>query len=324
MILLTGGAGYIGSQTNFALLEQGYKTVVVDRRLGDGKAIVPPGSIGIKADLLEYPKIKAVFKKHPIEAVIHFAALIQAGESVAKPLEYYRNNVVDSLNLFQAMVEAGVTKLVFSSTAAVYGLPASSRSITEETPKQPINPYGSSKLMVEQILEDALIAHRLSSIRLRYFNACGADPKQRTGENHQVVSHLIPIVLEVAQGKRQSLTVNGRDYRTPDGTCVRDYIHTVDLAAAHLAALEVLKRSEKPFSQAINLGTNQGWSVLEIVREVERVTGRKVPLQFGPRRPGDPDRLVADSRLAKKVLSWQPTHSDLETIIRTSWRWATR
>jgi len=321
-ILIVGGAGYIGSQTNFALLEKGHQTVVFDRRLDDPKAILPPYSQGIKGDLLKKSDIRQAFQGPPIDAVIHFAALIQAGESVAKPLEYYENNYGGTLNLVETMIDAGIKKLVFSSTAAVYGNPTET-PITEEAVKAPINPYGQSKLQVEKLLEDCLTAYGLESVRLRYFNACGADLQNRTGENHEVISHLIPIVLEVAQKKRPVLVVNGDDYPTPDGTAIRDYVHTVDLAEAHLRALDYLaKSSSGTISEAVNVGTGRGYSILEVVKMVEKVSGQKIPLKFGPRRAGDPDQLVAAVKRAEEKLGWRAQHSDLETIIQTAWAWA--
>lgn len=321
-VLVTGGVGYIGSQTTLALQEAGHKVVLFDRRADSPRAIVANDTPLIKGDLLNKKALTSLFAEHQFDAVVHFAALIQAGESVAEPLMYYENNLVGTLNLLEAMKTAGVARLVFSSTAAVYGNPAETPA-TEQSPLAPINPYGQSKLMVEKVLEDCFVAYGLESIRLRYFNAAGADIQGRTGENHDVVAHLIPTVLEVAQGKRPKLTVNGNDYATPDGTAVRDYIHTVDLAVAHVKALDILLKSRgKQVHDVYNLGTGKGYSILEVAKMVEVVSGKQVPLEFGPRRPGDPDTIVASPARAHQELGWRAEHSDLKTIITTAWQWA--
>lgn len=252
---------------------------------------------------------------------MHFAALIAVGESVENPEIYYRNNVSGSLTLLQTMRELGVKKIIFSSTAAVYGLPTIV-PITETAKEQPINPYGETKLIVERMLRDFGAAYDLDWTALRYFNAAGADPLGEIGEAHNPETHLIPIILESAQGKRESLTVYGTDYDTPDGTCLRDYIHVSDLADAHVGALERLMRGGT--SGAYNLGNGAGFSVREVIESAERVTGRVVPVRYGPRREGDPVALVADARRAMQELSWRPKISSLDEIIRTAWKWHTK
>jgi UDP-glucose 4-epimerase len=321
-ILVTGGVGYIGSQTTLALQEAGHEVVIFDRRIGSPRAILAKGTTAVTGDLLDPSALQALFGAHQFDAVVHFAALIQAGESVAKPLEFYENNTMGTLNLLQAMQTANVSRIVFSSTAAVYG-DADQIPTTETAHTLPTNPYGQSKLMVEKILEDCFTGYDLESVRLRYFNAAGADLEGRTGENHDSVTHLIPIVIEVAQQKRPKLLVNGNDYATKDGTAVRDYIHTADLAAAHVTALErLLKSPGKKVCEVYNLGTGEGQSVLEIVKMVEEVSGQKVPVEFGPRRAGDPETVIASCAKANQELGWRAQHSDLKTIITTAWQWA--
>lgn len=321
-VLVTGGVGYIGSQTTLALQEAGHQVVLFDRRADSPRAIIVKGAALVKGDLLDKKALASLFLEYQFDAVIHFAALIQAGESVSQPLSYYENNLVGTLNLLEAMKLAGVSRLVFSSTAAVYGNPTEVPA-TENSPLAPINPYGQSKLMVEKVLEDCFVAYGLESVRLRYFNAAGADLEGRTGENHDVVAHLIPTIIEVAQGKRTKLTVNGSDYAAPDGTAVRDYVHTVDLAAAHVKALDrLLKSSGKQVHDVYNLGTGKGYSILEVTKMVEEVSTKKVPLEFGPRRPGDPATIVASPARAYQELGWRAEHSDLKTIITTAWDWA--
>jgi UDP-glucose 4-epimerase len=321
-ILVVGGAGYIGSHTNYALLEKGYKTIVFDNLSRGHLSAVSVDSEFIQGDLVDVESIRGVFKTHKIDGVIDFAASIEVGESQLNPQLYYYNNVVNSLNLFQVMLEFGVKNIVFSSTAATYGLPEVT-PITESTPNKPINTYGRTKLMIEQILSDYHRAYNLNSICLRYFNACGADLNLRTGEDHNPESHLIPLIFQSISGKRDSITIFGSDYKTPDGTCVRDYIHVMDLAEAHILALEKMF-NQKGFCEIINLGTGKGFSNLEIVRMVEKVTNLKVPLKMGDRRLGDPDILVANNTKAREILNWEPKNSDLKNIIQSAWNWYTK
>ena len=249
---------------------------------------------------------------------MHFAAYAYVGESVSRPLDYYRNNVAQTLALLECMVEAGVKKLVFSSTCATYGVPEAV-PITEEHPQRPINPYGASKLMVERILRDFETAYGLRSVALRYFNAAGADPSGAIGEMHDPETHLIPLILQVAAGERRAIEVFGTDYDTPDGTCIRDYIHVTDLAQAHVLALRHLENGGP--SEAFNLGNGFGFSVMEVIRAAERVTGRRIAYDTAPRRAGDPAALVGSAAKARKLLGWTPQYVELETIIETAWRW---
>ena len=318
-ILVTGGAGYIGSQTNLSLLEAGYKIIIFDNLAYGHKEVIPDDSIFVEGDLNNVGDIKKVFREHQIDGVIHFAAYAYVGESVTDPAKYYQNNIGGTLNLLVAMIEAKVLNIVFSSTCATYGIPTSS-PITENNKQEPINPYGYTKLVVENMLKDFQTAYKLNSIALRYFNACGADSKLRTGESHDPETHLIPLILDVASGKRESIAIFGTDYNTPDGTCVRDYIHTQDLASAHILALEKLMNNEIRCDQ-INLGTGTGFSVLEIINSAKAVTGKDIKIVLGARRTGDPDILVADNSKARKVLGWKPSNSSLENIITSAWQW---
>lgn len=272
----------------------------------------------VELDIADAGALDAMFARHRIDAVIHFASFIQVGESVKEPGKYYANNLAATLTLLQAMVRAGVGKLIFSSTAAVYGDPKYV-PIDEAHLKAPINPYGRSKWMVEQILEDYDRAYGLTSVRLRYFNAAGADPDGQLGERHDPETHLIPLILRVASGRAPVLTVFGRDYDTPDGTCIRDYIHVTDLVEAHALALDYLIAGGE--SIAFNLGIGKGFSVQEVIDTAHRVTGREILLQEAPRREGDPPRLVADASLVGKVLGWQPKYGNLETIVAHAWAW---
>jgi UDP-glucose 4-epimerase len=318
-ILVTGGAGYIGSQTVLALNEAGYNTIIFDNLVYGHKSVVPSDSTFVQGDLDKPEEIDAVFKHHSIDGVIHFAAYAYVGESVTNPRKYYQNNIVGTLNLLNAMIENNVKSIVFSSTCATYGLPETV-PITEQEKQKPINPYGYTKLVVEQMLKDYNAAYKLNSVALRYFNACGADSKLRTGEDHNPETHLIPLVLQTALGQRDSIKVFGNDYNTPDGTCIRDYIHTMDLASAHITALEKLMNGELSCEQ-INLGTGNGLSVLEIIQGAEKVTGKPIKTIIEGRRAGDPDRLVADNTKARTVLGWQAKYSDLENILNTAWQW---
>jgi UDP-glucose 4-epimerase len=329
-ILITGGAGYIGSQTNFCMLDAGIDTIVFDNMSKGYKFLLPKHSNGhnsslfIEGDLGDIEALRKVFLEHrEIQGVIHFAGSIEVAESVTNPAKYYQNNTVNTLNLLNVMNEFNVKNIVFSSTAATYGLPTSI-PISESDMTCPINPYGQSKLAVECILSDYAKAYNMNSICLRYFNACGADTHGRTGECHDPETHLIPIILETVMGKRDSMKIFGSDYNTPDGTCVRDYVHTMDLASAHILAIRKLINFEIKGYTAINLGTAKGFSNLEIVKTVEKVTGIQVNYEIAPRRAGDPDVLVADNTLARKVLGWETRHSTLENIIATAWNWANR
>jgi UDP-glucose 4-epimerase len=316
-VLVVGGAGYIGSHMVKRLQRAGYAPVVLDnlsqgRRSAVGSAPLIVGELGDSAVL------DVVFQAWPIAAVMHFASFIQVGESVAQPATYYHNNVSNTVALLQAMVRHRVSRFIFSSTAAIFGDPEYT-PIDEQHPKAPINPYGRTKLMVEQILADFESAYGLQSCCLRYFNAAGADPDGDLGECHEPETHLIPLVLQAASGRRASVTVFGRDYNTPDGTCIRDYIHVNDLADAHLLALEFLLAGGA--STRFNLGNGAGYSINEVIEAAKRVTGRAISVTDGARRPGDPARLVADPTLARVTLGWTPQCSGLDAIIADAWAW---
>lgn len=319
-ILVTGGAGYIGSHTAKALAGAGLEPVVLDN-LGNGHRWAVRWGPLVEMDLGDRESLRAVFHKYRIDAVIHFAALIEAGESVEEPAKYFRNNVVNTLNLLDAMREAGIGRIVFSSTAAVYGNPRES-PMTEDHPQQPVNPYGESKLMVERLLQWHERAYGLAWTTLRYFNAAGADPDGQLGEAHNPETHLIPRAIAAAHGDLPKLQVFGSDYETPDGTAVRDYIHVTDLAAAHVRALERLAQGRP--SGAFNLGTGRGYSVREVIAAVERIGQRRVPIREAPRRPGDPAMLVADATSAGRELGWSAAHSSLDEIVETAWNWYAR
>ncbi len=312
VVLVTGGAGYVGSHACKALAGAGYLPVVYDNLTTGHRDLVRWGPLE-EGDLLDDERLDAVFATHRPQAVLHFAALSVVGDSVREPERYRRNNVAGSLALIAAMGRHGVGRLIFSSTAAVYGVPQVI-PITEETPLQPINPYGETKLAIEQ----ALAASGLAWTALRYFNAAGADAQGDTGEHHVAESHLIPIVLDVALGRRPSISVFGTDYDTPDGTCVRDYIHVTDLADAHLRALRRLEGGGA--SAVFNLGTGQGTSVRQIIDTVRQVTGHAIPVETGPRRPGDPPALVCSNAAAREALGWSPGR-DTATQIADAWRW---
>lgn len=316
-ILVAGGAGYIGSHTVKELAREGFDVLIFDN-FSSGRPELAGKRPYIRGDLIERDALRQVFRSRTIEAVLHFASLIQVGESYANPRKYYTHNLMTSLNLLDAMLEAGVAKLIFSSTAAVYGDPLET-PITETHPTNPVNPYGRTKLMVETILRDYDRAHRLRSISLRYFNAAGADPEGETGECHDPETHLVPSLLLSLLGKRDRLKVFGDDFPTADGTAVRDYIHVADLASAHVLALKALLDGRP--SGAVNLGTETGHSVLEVIQAAERVTGRAVPYDVGPRRQGDVPVLLASKKMAETSLGWRPRLSSLETIIKTAWDW---
>jgi len=313
-ILVTGGAGYIGSHTVHLLLQQGYDVTVVDNLSRGHRHNVEPDRLR-EIDLTDSGALDRVFAERRYEAVIHFAAYIAVGESVRVPEVYFANNVGGSLSLLTAMVRSGVKRLVFSSTAAVYGMPARV-PIQEDFPFTPVNPYGESKVMVERLLHWFNQIHALRSISLRYFNASGADAESGLGEEHEPETHLIPLVLRAVLTGRPA-TIFGEDYPTPDGTCVRDYIHVNDLAQAHILALESLLAGSA--SDAFNVGTGSGYSVREVLSAVETVTGRKVPYVIGPRREGDPAELVADSTKLRRTLNWTPRYSGLREIVASAW-----
>jgi UDP-glucose-4-epimerase GalE len=316
-ILVTGGAGYIGSHTRYFLEKSGHTTVVLDSlERGDRRAV--PDSILRRIDLRDSAKVKLLLREENVDAVIHFAAYMSVGESTQRPELYFTNNVGGSLALFEAMLEAGVKCLVFSSTAAAYGIPGKV-PITEDQPYAPINPYGESKVMVEKILDWLDRFRELRSIRLRYFNACGADPESGLGERHDPETHLIPLILRAVQTGKP-VTLFGDNYPTPDGTCIRDYIHVSDLAEAHIVAVEYLLNGGK--SESFNVGTGSGHSVKEVLAAVERVTGKKAPYSIGPRREGDPPSLVADSSKVQRALGWRPKRADLDGIVRDAWQFA--
>jgi len=316
-VLVVGGAGYIGSHMVKLLLDDGLDTVTLDN-LSQGHREVVLGGAFIEGDLADRALLEDLFREHDLDGVMHFAANALVGESVENPAKYYRNNVVNTLNLLEAMVGHGVRAFIFSSTCAVYGEPQYV-PMDEKHPRAPINPYGRSKQMVEEILADFDGAHGLQSVCLRYFNAAGADPEGRIGECHDPETHLLPLTLQAATGEREHISILGQDYDTPDGTCIRDYIHVVDLCLAHLLALE--KLWDGAGSAVYNLGNDQGFSVREVIETAEKVTGRTIPIVDGARRPGDPERLVADSRRAREELGWAPSYPDLETIIQHAWQW---
>jgi UDP-glucose 4-epimerase len=318
-ILVTGGAGYIGSNTSLLLLDAGYDVVVVDNLSRGHREAVDPARLNV-VDLLDTEGLIGLMKEKPCDAVIHFAAYIAVGESMKVPEIYFRNNVAGSLSLLTAMLKTGIGKIVFSSTAAVYGMPEHV-PIRESEPYAPVNAYGESKVMVEKLLQWFDQIHGMRSVCLRYFNASGADVKGRAGEEHEPETHLIPLLFRAVQTGKP-MTLFGDDYDTPDGTCIRDYIHVTDLAQAHIAALESLFAGGP--SRKFNVGTGKGFSVKEVLNAVEEVTGKKVPFEMGPRREGDPPLLVADSTELQTKLGWKPEHSELHRIVETAWAWATR
>ncbi|HWK53505.1 MAG TPA: UDP-glucose 4-epimerase GalE [Hyphomicrobiales bacterium] len=319
-LVVVGGAGYIGSHMAKSLKRDGHRVIVVDN-FSTGFASAVSAHEVEQVDIGDAAQIAGVFTRHKVDAVLHFASFIQVGESVSLPGKYYHNNVAATVTLLQAMVQAKVKHFIFSSTAAVYGDPTYV-PIDEAHPKQPINPYGQSKWMVEQILRDFDQAHALRSVALRYFNAAGADPDGELGERHEPETHLIPLVLQAASGRREAITVFGRDYDTPDGTCIRDYIHVQDLVSAHTLALDYLFAGG--VSTAFNLGNGNGFSVQQVIDAAKRVTGVNFAVLDAPRRAGDPPRLVADATQARQVLGWQPRYANLDTILTHAWDWERR
>ncbi len=311
-VLVTGGAGYIGSVATEMLVDAGYDVAVFDNlELGHEDALDPRAEF-IKGDLRNFDEIsKAIADSHP-DAVMHFAAYALVPESMEKPEIYFRNNVVGGINLVEAMLNHGVDKIVFSSTCATYGQPEVV-PIAEDTPQHPTNPYGESKLMIEQTLKWYRELHGMKTIYLRYFNVCGASGKY--GEDHAVETHLIPIALQVALGQREKIFIYGDDYNTDDGTCVRDYIHVCDLIDAHIKALSLEE------SNIFNLGVGNGFSVKQVIDAARKVTGHSIPAELGPRRPGDPDKLVAAAEKARDILGWEPKYTNMDDIVETAWKW---
>ncbi len=318
-VLVVGGAGYIGSHMVKMLGQQGCSVTTLDDLSSGHRDAVVCGDF-VQGDMGDRAVLDTLLSQG-FDAVMHFASFIQVGESVQEPAKYYQNNVTHTLTLLDAMRAHGVTRFIFSSTAATFGEPQYS-PIDERHPQQPINPYGRTKLMVEQVLADYEKAYGLSSVCLRYFNAAGADPEGQLGERHEPETHLIPLVLQAASGRKPHIGVFGRDYDTPDGTCVRDYIHIQDLCSAHWLALQSLVGGAS--SQAYNLGNGHGFSVQEVIDTAQQVTGRPIVVVNGPRRAGDPARLIADSQLVREKLGWQPRYAKLSTIVEHAWRWEMR
>lgn len=318
-ILVTGGAGYIGSHTCKALARAGYTPIAYDNLVYGHRQAVRWGPLE-QGDIADRERLDAVIDRYRPAAVMHFAAYAYVGESVQDPGKYYRNNVAGTLTLLEAMRDHGIEPLVFSSTCATYGLPEKI-PIAEDHPQRPINPYGASKLMIERILRDFEQAHGLRHVALRYFNAAGADPDGEIGEDHDPETHLIPLAIQAALGWRPRVDIYGTDYPTADGTAIRDYIHVTDLAVAHVQALEYLQGGGR--NTVLNLGTGRGYSVREVIRTVEAVGGRPVPIGEAPRRPGDPAVLVADPRCGAERLDWRSSYSGLSDIIATAWQWHT-
>jgi UDP-arabinose 4-epimerase len=319
-ILVTGGAGYVGSHTCKALAMAGLEPVVYDN-LSSGHAWAVKWGPLERGDIADRRRLDSVISAYRPVAIMHFAAFAYVGESVVEPAKYYRNNVAGTLNLLEAARDNAISDFVFSSSCATYGIPAII-PIVEDTPQKPINPYGNSKQMVETILSDFGRAYGLRSIILRYFNAAGADPDNQIGEDHDPETHLIPLTLDAASGRRENMTILGTDYDTPDGTCIRDYIHVSDLADAHVRALQRLLDGQQPDS--FNLGNDNGFSVRQVIECVERVAGARVYANSAPRRPGDPPVLVSDSTRARTILGWQPQITALDDIVRTAWAWHQR
>jgi UDP-glucose-4-epimerase GalE len=319
-VLVTGGAGYIGSHAAKALARAGYAPVVLDNLVYGHREAVRWGPL-VEGDVGDRALVRETLRRYGIEAVMHFAAFAYVGESMTAPERYFANNVVNTLALLDTMREAGVRRLVFSSTCATYGVPESV-PIREDMPQRPVNPYGESKLMVERLLHWEGVAHGLKHVSLRYFNAAGADVDGEIGEQHEPETHLIPLVLDAALGRRPQIDIFGIDYPTPDGSAIRDYIHVDDLAEAHVLALGHLERGGE--SVALNLATGEGHSVRDVIAAAERVTGRRIPRREAPKRPGDPPALVADPSRARTLLGWNARRSDLDSIIATAWAWHRR
>ncbi len=316
-ILVTGGAGYIGSHVVKLLGKKGYNLIIADNLSTGHRESVLYGEL-VEGDLKDYNFIDNIFKKYKIDAVMHFAAFIQVGESVEKPLKYYENNTCNALNLFKAMTNNGVDKFIFSSTAAVYGIPENI-PVDEKAPLAPINPYGESKVCVEKILRDLSFAGNINYVALRYFNVAGADPEGELGQKYKEATHLITRCLKTAKGEFEKLEIYGTDYNTPDGTCIRDYIHVNDLGTAHIDAVEYLLNNGE--SEVFNLGYGHGYSVREVIDTAKKVTGIDFKTVETGRRAGDPPALMANSDKIREKLKWQPVYDDLEFIIKTAWDW---
>jgi len=315
-VMVIGGAGYIGSHMVRLLDRHGHQVTVLDNLSTGFQESVKAGEL-VVGEMGDRELVRSLLRTRQIDAVMHFAACALVGESVTDPAKYYRNNAVNTLNLLETMRECDVRRMVFSSTCATYGVPETV-PITESEKQAPINPYGFTKLIVEKALSDYALAYGFGFAALRYFNAAGASPNGDIGEDHDPETHLIPIVLQVALGQRDDVTVFGNDYPTPDGTCVRDYIHVDDLASAHLLALEKLGRGTQ---LQLNLGTGNGFSVRQVIDACEKVTGCRIEQKDGPRRAGDPPELVADASLARRTLGWEPRYQDVESIVETAWKW---
>jgi UDP-glucose 4-epimerase len=319
-VLVTGGAGYIGSHTVLALKNAGYDVIILDNLVYGHRDLVE-NILQVElvvGDTGDRPMLDNLFQSRNIAAVMHFSAYAYVGESVTDPAKYYRNNVVGTLTLLEAMLAASVNKFVFSSTCATYGVP-NVVPIPEDHPQNPINPYGATKLMVERILSDFDVAYNFKSVRFRYFNAAGADPNGLLGEDHNPETHLIPLVLQTALGNRDSISIFGTDYPTPDGTCIRDYIHVNDLATAHVLGLEYLLKGGD--SEVFNLGNGNGFSVREVIEAAKEVTGREIPILECDRRAGDPPALTGSGEKATKILGWQPQYPSLKDIVNHAWEW---
>lgn len=317
-ILVLGGAGYIGSHTVYELVDAGYEVIVIDNLLTGFKEAVHPQAKFYEGDIRDKIFLDNILSKEKIDGVIHFAASSQVGESMKNPLKYYNNNLCGTEVLLESMVEHGIDKIVFSSTAATYGEPESI-PILETARTLPTNCYGETKLSMEKMFKWISKAHNLRYVSLRYFNACGAHPNGKIGEAHNPETHLIPLVLQVPNGKREYISVFGNDYDTKDGTCVRDYIHVNDLAQAHILAMEYLSKGGE--SNIFNLGNGVGFTVKEVIETARKVTNHTIPIIEEERRAGDPSVLIASSEKARKVLGWKPQYADLETIISTAWKW---
>lgn len=317
-ILVLGGAGYIGSHTALELVRAGKDVVIADNLVTGYRKAIPEGAKFYEGDLRDFDFLDKLLQREKIDAVIHFAAYSLVGESVTNPLKYYDNNLYGTKVLLEAMVKNNVDKIVFSSTAATYGEPENI-PILESDRTCPTNPYGETKLAMEKMFKWTAKAHNMRYVSLRYFNACGADESGTIGEAHNPESHLIPLILQVPNGKRETISIYGTDYDTPDGTCIRDYIHVTDLAQAHILAVKYLTNGGK--SDIFNLGNGIGYSVREVIETARKVTGHPIPVTETPRRAGDPARLVASSEKAKTILGWNPVHNSLEEIIASAWKW---
>ena len=319
-ILVTGGAGYIGSHTVLALKQAGYEVVILDNLVYGHRDLVEQVLQVelVEGDTSDRTLLDNLFQTRHFAAVMHFSAYAYVGESVTDPAKYYRNNVLGTLTLLESMLTASIKNFVFSSTCATYGVP-NFIPITEDHPQNPINPYGATKLMVERILTDFDVAYNFKSVRFRYFNAAGANPQGLLGEDHHPETHLIPLVLQTALGKREAISIFGTDYPTPDGTCIRDYIHVNDLADAHILGLEYLLNGGE--SEVFNLGNGNGFSVREVIAAAEEVTGRVIKVEECDRRPGDPPALIGTSEKARKILNWQPQYPGIKDIVSHAWQW---